>query len=149
LNDEAMQVYVKRKVCKQLEDKLEVPIPHDLIFLVSGKWALKARNQRDSQQLGKYLESYSKKATCSIEAPSDDAAQCLLAASGLGLLERSIGEIVRNCYASWVQNMKGNCLSFLRHAMSEIQKAKCKHSGVYDGEILLYCELLDFTTYLP
>jgi len=54
-------------VCKQLEDKLEVPIPHDLIFLVSGKWALKARNQRDSQQLGKYLESYLRKATCSTE----------------------------------------------------------------------------------
>jgi len=105
LNDEAMQVYVKRKVCKQLEDKLEVPIPHDLIFLVSGKWALKARNKRDSQQLGKYLESYSKKATCSIEAPSDDAAQRLLAASGVGLLERrSVNTIlIRSSWAAPTQ----------------------------------------------
>ena len=105
LNDEAMQVYVKCRICKQLEDKLEVPIPHNLIFLVSGMWALKARKKRDSQQFGKYLESYSKKATCSIEAPSDDAAQRLLAASGVGLLERrSVNTIlIRSSWAAPTQ----------------------------------------------
>lgn len=86
MSDEAKQDDVKRMVCKQLEDRLEVPIPHDLIFLVSGKWALKARNQRDPEQLGKYLESYLSKATCSIEVPN--TAQHLLVASGIGDLER-------------------------------------------------------------
>lgn len=52
-------------------------------------------------------------------------------------------EIVKNCYVSWVQNVEGNCLSYVRHAMSEIETAKCKHSGVYKGEILLHCETLD------
>jgi len=88
LSDEAKQDDVKRMVCKQLEDRLEVPIPHDLIFLVSGKWALKARNQRDPEQLGKYLESYLSKATYSIEVPSHNTAQHLLVASGIGELER-------------------------------------------------------------
>ena len=88
MSDEAKQDDVKRMVCKQLEDKLEVPIPHDLIFLLSGKWALKARNQRDPEQLGKYLESYVRKATCSIEVPSRNIAQRLLVASGIGDLER-------------------------------------------------------------
>ena len=88
LNDEAEQDDVKRMVCKQLEDKLEVQIPHDLIFLVSGKWALKARNRRDPAQLGKYLESYLRKATCSTEVPSCNTAQRLLVASGIGDLER-------------------------------------------------------------
>ena len=88
MNDETEQGDVKHMVCKQLEDRLEVPIPHDLIFLVSGKWALKARNRRDPEQLGKYLESYVRKATCSIEAPSCNIAQHLLVASGIGDLER-------------------------------------------------------------
>ena len=34
-------------------------------------------------------------------------------------------------------------MSYVRHAMFEMQKAKFKHSGVYDGEILLHCETLD------
>ena len=90
LTDEAMQGDVKRRICKQLENRLGVTMPRDLIFLVSGKWALKARNQRPggSRQLGKYLQSYSRKTTCSIEAPSDDTAQSLLDASGVGVLER-------------------------------------------------------------
>jgi len=42
--------------------------------------------------------------------------------------------------------MKGNCLSYVRHAVSEIQKAKCKHNDLYVGENLLHCETLDLTS---
>jgi len=90
LNDEAKRDDIKRMVCKQLEDTLEVPIPHDLIFVVSGMWALKARilNCSNPKLLRDYLKSCSRKVTSSIGAPGYDTAQRLLAVSGIGVLER-------------------------------------------------------------
>ena len=45
--------------------------------------------------------------------------------------------IAYNSYASWVKNLRANCLSYLRHATSEIQKAIQEHSDAYDGNIKL------------
>ena len=42
-----------------------------------------------------------------------------------------IEEIAQNSFVSWVQNMKGNCLGYVRYATSEIQK----QIDAYTGEL--------------
>lgn len=155
---------VKTRVGKQLQTALGLnSVPHDLINLVSGKWALKARKSAPSQQnllrLGKHLETYYKRASHhSDEAVSHDVAEKLLAASGIGLLEKRqdkfsivklcqslvecfdilrIEVIVRNSYASWVKNMRANCLSYLEYAISKIEEVTQKHSNAYEGDFPL------------
>ena len=84
---------VKNRVSQQLQNALGLnsSVPHDLINLVSGKWALKARKSTPSPQnlsrLSKHLETYYKRASHSDEAVSHDVAEKLLAASGIGPLE--------------------------------------------------------------
>jgi len=85
---------VKRRICQQLQDtlKLTSPVCHDLVNLVSGKWALKARkSKRNEENLSKHherLKSYSSKASLSNEAASHGAAERLLLASGIEQLEK-------------------------------------------------------------
>ena len=85
---------VKRRICQQLQDtlKLTSPVCHDLVNLVSGKWALKARkSKRNEENLSKHrerLKSYSSKASLSNEATSRGAAERLLLASGIEQLEK-------------------------------------------------------------
>ena len=86
---------VKTRVGRQLQSALGLnsSVPHELINLVSGKWALKARKSAPSQQnllrLGKHLETYYKRASHhSDEAVSHDVAEKLLAASGIRPLEK-------------------------------------------------------------
>ena len=86
---------VKTRVSRQLQSALGLnsSVPHELINLVSGKWALKARKSAPSQQnllrLGKHLETYYKRASHhSDEAVSHDVAEKLLAASGIRPLEK-------------------------------------------------------------
>ena len=86
---------VKTRVCKQLQSALGLnsSVPQDLINLVSGKWALKARKSAPSQQnvlrLSRHLETYYKRASHhSDEAVSHNVAEKLLAASGIRPLEK-------------------------------------------------------------
>ena len=85
---------VKRRVCQQLQDALGLTslVPHDLVTLVSGMWALKARKLSPSEKnlsvLRTHLEAYLKKASSSDEAASQDDAQRLLAVSGIEKLEK-------------------------------------------------------------
>lgn len=163
-SDEVETHDVKRRICQQLYDALGLtsPVLQDLINLVSGMWALKARklppNKENLSALGKCLEAYLKKASLGEKAASCDVAERLLAASGIGVLEKKWGQsfsrshhlcwphvvtflrievIAYNSYASWVKNLRANCLSYLRHATSEIQKAIQKHSDAYKGNIKL------------
>lgn len=85
---------VKSRIHQQLQDALELTssIPDDLINPVSGMWALKARKSTPTEEnlsaLRQYLEMYLKKASLGEKAASHDVAERLLAASGIGLLEK-------------------------------------------------------------
>ena len=50
--------------------------------------------------------------------------------------------IAYNSYASWVKNLRANCLSYSRHATSEIQKVIQEHSDAYDGNITHACQIV-------
>ena len=92
-SDEVESHDVKGRICQQLQDALGLisPLPHDLINLVSGMWALKARKLTPTEEnlaaLRKCWEAYLKKASVE-EAASHDVAERLLAASGIGVLEK-------------------------------------------------------------
>ena len=96
--DEITEIYdVKERVCQQLQDALKpssLAVSHELIILVSGKWALEARKTTHTEEnvsrLNKHLVSYSKKA--SKKAPPSyraaGTAESLLTASGIKELEK-------------------------------------------------------------
>ena len=93
-SDEVETHDVKRRICQQLQDTLGLtsPVPSDLINLASGMWALKARkltpNEENLSALRQCLEAYLTKASLGEKAASCDVAERLLAASGIGVLEK-------------------------------------------------------------
>ena len=93
-SDEVETHDVKRRICQQLQDALGLtsPVLQGLINLASGMWALKARklppNEENLSALRKCLEAYLKKASLGEKAASCDVAERLLAASGIGVLEK-------------------------------------------------------------
>ena len=44
-------------------------------------------------------------------------------------------KIAYNSYASWVKNVKANCLMYVTYATSEIQKAIQRHSNACEGDL--------------
>ena len=94
ISDEVDTDDVKSRIRQQLQDALELTssIPDDLINPVSGRWALKARKSTPTEEnlsaLRQCLEMYLKKASLGEKAASHDVAERLLAASGIGLLEK-------------------------------------------------------------
>ena len=93
-SDEVETHDVKRRICQQVQDTLGLtsPVLQDLINLASGMWALKARkltpNEKNLSALRQCLEVYLKKASLGEKAASCDVAERLLAASGIGVLEK-------------------------------------------------------------
>ena len=94
ISDEVETDDVKSRICQQLQDALELTssIPDDLINPVSGMWALKARKLPPTEEnlsaFRQHLEAYLKKASLGEKAASCDVAERLLAASGIGVLEK-------------------------------------------------------------
>ena len=93
-SDEVESYDVKSRICQQLQDALGLtsPVPHDLINLASGMWALKARKLTPTEEnlsaLRKCWEAYLKKAFLGGRAAGHDVAERLLAVSGIGVLEK-------------------------------------------------------------
>ena len=93
-SDEVESHDVKSRICQQLQDALGLtsPVPHDLINLASGMWALKARKLTPTEEnlsaLRKCWEAYLKKAFLGGRAAGHDVAERLLAVSGIGVLEK-------------------------------------------------------------